>query len=110
MKTISVGIIVVAALVLRAESCGQTKTALQRTQFVGTMPCGEAVRTFLGGEPCESVIWRLDLGVMERGAQGWSLTAAYGANSASSIGQVPDGLHLSGKLERSGTTYRLTSN
>jgi len=74
------------------------------------MPCGEVVRAFLGGEPCQSVIWRLDLGVTERGAPGWSLAAAYGANSAASVGVMPDGQHLSGKLERSGATYRLISN
>jgi len=55
-------------------------------------------------------MWRLDLGVMERGEPGWSLNAAYGSNSAASVGMMPDGLHLSGKLEKSGTTYRLISN
>jgi hypothetical protein len=74
------------------------------------MPCGEAVRAFLGGGPCQTVIWRLDLGVTERDGPGWGLTAAYGANSASSVGTMPDGPHLSGRLEKSGTTYRLISN
>lgn len=110
MKTIAIGIIVVAAVFFSGAACAQTKPTPPATQFVGTMPCGEAVRLFLGGEPCQSVIWRLDLGVMERGLPGWSLSAAYGANSASSVGVMPDGLHLSGKLEKSGTTYRLISN
>jgi hypothetical protein len=74
------------------------------------MPCGEAVRVFLGGGPCQTVIWRLDLGVTGRDGPGWSLTAAFGANSASSVGTMPDGLHLSGKLEKSGTTYRLIAS
>jgi hypothetical protein len=74
------------------------------------MPCGEAIRAFVGGESCQSVIWRLDLGVMESGEPGWNLATVYGSNSAASVGMVPDGSHLSGKLEKSGTTYRLISN
>ena len=107
MKAIATGIIVVAAVFLGGGTCAQTNPTLPTTQYVGTMPCGDAVRLFLGGEPCQSVIWRLDLGATERGNPSWSLNAAYGANSASSVGVMPDGQHLSGKLERSGTTYRL---
>ena len=110
MKTIAAGIIVVAAVLLIGGTRVQTKTSSPTTVFVGTMPCGEAVRAFVGGESCQSVIWRLDLGVTERGGPGWSLTSAYGANSASSVGVMPDGLHLSGRLEKSGMTYRLISN
>jgi hypothetical protein len=55
-------------------------------------------------------MWRLDLGVVERGEPRWSLTTVYGANSVSSIGQMPDAPSLSGKLERSGTTYRLIAS
>ena len=106
MKTIAMGIIVIAVVFINGGTRGLTKPAPPTTQFVGTMPCAEAVRAFLGGESCQSVIWRLDLGVKE----GWSLTAAYGSNSAASVGVMPDGLHLSGKLEKSGTTYRLISN
>ena len=110
MKTMAMGIIVGAVALLNVGTRVQTKPTPPTTQFVGTMPCGEAVRAFVGGEPCQSVIWRLDLGVTERGEPGWSLIAAYGANSAASVGAMPDGLHLSGKLEKSGTTYRLISN
>jgi hypothetical protein len=110
MKTISMGILVVAVVCLNGGTRVQTKPTPPTTVFVGTMPCGEAVRAFVGGTPCTSVMWRLDLGVGERGEPGWSLNAAYGSNSAASVGQMPDGLHLSGKLEKSGTTYRLLSN
>ena len=110
MKTIAMGILAVAVVCFNGGTRVQTKPTLPTTQFVGTMPCGEAVSTFVGAGPCQSVIWRLDLGVTERGQPGWSLTAAHGANSAASVGTMPDGLHLSGKLEKSGTTYRLTSN
>jgi len=109
MKTIGMGIIVVAVVLLNGGRRVQTKPTPPTTQFVGTMPCGEAVRAFVGGAPCQSIIWRLDLVVTERDGPGWSLTAAYGANSASSVGTMPDGPHLSGKLEKSGTTYRLIS-
>jgi hypothetical protein len=110
MKPIAMGILVVAVVFFNGGARVQTKPTPPTTQFVGTMPCGEAVRAFVGGEQCQSVIWRLDLGVTERGEAGWSLTAAYGANSASSVGAMPDGLHLSGRLEKSGTMYRLISN
>lgn len=110
MKTIAMGIIVGAVVFFNGGSRVQTKPTVQTTQFVGTIPCGDAVRAFVGNAPCQSVIWRLDLGVMERGKPGWSLTAAYGANSASSVGVMPDGMHLSGRLEKSGTTYRLFSD
>ena len=110
MKTIAAGIIVVAVVLLTGVTPVQPMPAPPTTQFVGTMPCGEAVRAFVGGEACQSVMWRLDLGVVERGEPGWSLNAAYGSNSAASVGMMPDGLHLSGKLDKSGTTYRLISN
>ena len=110
MKTIAMGILVVAVVCFNGGTSVQTKPIPTTTQFVGTMPCGEAVRAFLGGAPCQSVIWRLDLGVTERGEPGWSLNSAYGSNSAASVGTMPDGLHISGKLEKSGMTYRLISN
>jgi len=52
-------------------------------------------------------MWRLDLGVVDRGEPRWDLTVVYGANSAASVGQIADAPSLSGKLERSGTTARL---
>lgn len=108
MKTLTMGIIVGAVVFFNGQT--RVQTIAPTTQFVGTMPCGGAVRAFVGGESCQSVIWRLDLGATERDGPGWSLTSAYGANSAASVGTMPDGLHLSGKLEKSGTTYRLISN
>jgi hypothetical protein len=110
MKTIAMSMIVVVVVLLSAGTRVQTKPTAPTTPFVGTMPCGEAVRAFLGGTPCQSVMWRLDLGVSDRDGPGWTLTAAYGSNSAASVGQMPDGSHLSGKLEKSGTTYRLISS
>lgn len=110
MRTKAIGIIVVAVILISGGTGVQTRPSSPTTEFVGTMPCGDAVRAFLGGAPCQTVIWRLDLGVIERDGPRWSLAAAYGANSAASVGTMPDGLHLSGKLEKSGTTYRLVSN
>lgn len=110
MRITVIGIMVVAVVLLNGVTGVQTKPTPPTTQFVGTMPCGEAVRAFVGGTPCQSVIWRLDLGVTERDGPAWSLTAAYGSNSASSVGTMPDGAHLAGRLEQSGATYRLISN
>ena len=110
MRTKAIGIIVVAVILISGGTGVQTRPSSPTTEFVGTMPCGDAGRAFLGGAPCQTVIWRLDLGVIERDGPRWSLAAAYGANSAASVGTMPDGLHLSGKLEKSGTTYRLVSN
>jgi hypothetical protein len=110
MKTLAMGILVLAVIFFNGATRVQTKPSLTASQFVGTMPCGEAIRAFLGGEPCQSVIWRLDLGVVQRGEPGWSLRAAYGSNSSASAGTMPDGQHLSGKLEKSGATYHLISD
>jgi hypothetical protein len=109
VKIVAMGILVVVMVLFNGGTRVQTKPTAPASVFVGTMPCGEAVRAFLGGEPCTSVMWRLDLGVTERGGPGWSLDAAYGANSGTSVGQMPGGLHLSGKLEKLGDTYRLIS-
>jgi hypothetical protein len=110
MKTRAIGIIVAAGIFFSIGAGVHTKAASTITEFVGTMPCGEAIRGFVGGAPCQSVIWRLDLGVTGRDGPSWNLTTAYGANSAASVGTMPAGSHLSGKLEKSGTTYRLFSN
>ena len=116
MKTRVTGMIVFAVVLLCGGTCVQTKPIAPTTVFVGTTPCNETIRAFVGGNaagvPCQTVIWRLDLGVTEHGGPGWSLTAVYGANSASSAGAMPDGPHVSssGKLEKSGTTYRLISS
>jgi hypothetical protein len=63
MKTIAMGMIVVTVVLLSGGTHVQTKPSSPTGVFVGTMPCGEAVRAFVGGESCQSVIWRLDLGV-----------------------------------------------
>src|SRR5262245_17541747 len=94
MKTIAIGIIVVAMVLLSGVTGVQTKPSPPTTQFVGTTPCSEAIRAFVGGiaagAPCHAVIWRLDLGVAEHDGPSWSLTAAYGANMASNAGAMPD--------------------
>ena len=115
MRTRTIGIIVVAVVLLSGGSHVHAKPNAP-TEFVGTMPCGEAIRAFVGGlaagEPCPAVTWRLDLGVSERNAPGWSLDARYGAPTASNPGLTFNGpgVLIRGTLERSGTTYRLISN
>ncbi len=85
------------------------------TQFVGTTPCGDVVRTFTGGlaagESCPAIVWHLDLGRTEQNAPGWSLVATYGAPTASN----PDAtgaqrVSVRGKLETTETTYRLIAS
>ena len=116
MKTPVIGTIVIAVVLLSAGISVQTKPNSLSTVFVGTTPCSEAIRAFVGGiaagAPCDAVIWRLDLGATEHNGPAWSLTAAYGANMASTAGTMPDGpnVSISGQLEKSGTTYRLISN
>lgn len=49
--------------------------------FVGTTPCGDAVRAFIGlsgGAKCPAVLWNLTLGTVED-ANRWRLTAIYGS-------------------------------
>ena len=116
MKAKVIGMIVVAMVFLGSETQARTAPNPPATQFVGTMPCGEAIRSFVGGlaagTPCPAVTWRLDLGITERNGPGWNLTAAYGVPMASNVGEMPEGprVSISGKLEKSGTTYRLISN
>src|SRR5262245_18257203 len=110
MKSTAIGTIVVAVVLLGGGTRVPTKPN-HTNVFVGTIPCGEAIRAFVGGiaagASCQSIILRLDLGVTERDGPGWNLTAAYGANMASNVGAMPDGgVSISGKLEKSGTMYR----
>jgi hypothetical protein len=113
MKTRVVPPVVAALLSLGPAT--SVRVPVPSTQFVGTVPCGAAIRAFVGGlaggASCASVMLRVDLGVPEGGAPGWSLEAVYGSNMAANVGRMIDGqtITLRGRLEQSGTTYRLTS-
>jgi hypothetical protein len=106
----------VAAIVVAVFPVGGGNRIAPTTEFVGTIPCAEAVRAFVGGiaagAPCASMILRIDLGATDRNGPGWALDAAYGSNNASTAGMMPSGSRISlrGRLERSGTTYRLISD
>src|SRR5688500_19097926 len=69
-------------------------TQQSRTVFVGTTPCGDTVRTFVGGMPadakCHAIKWELTLGTAEA-ANRWSLTAVYGIPPASNPNATIDG-------------------
>src|SRR5688572_29342921 len=98
-------------------------TQQSRTTFVGTTPCGDAVRTFVGGMPaganCHAIKWALTLGTAEA-ADGWSLTAVYGVPPASNPNAMIDGPRVTkqGTLTRStvqrlgaaSTVFRLTGD
>jgi hypothetical protein len=92
---------------------GETRVA--PSEFVGTIPCAAAIQAFVGGSTsgseCASIVLRVDLGATERNGPGWILEASYGANNATTAGKVPSNppISLRGKLEQSGTTYRLIS-
>src|SRR5262245_20841183 len=70
---------------------GNGPVAAQSTQYVGTTPCDDAVRTFVGGLPaataCHTITWRLSLS----GDGKWTLGAMYGVPAASNPNVVVDG-------------------
>lgn len=114
MRMSALSIIVVAPILLGIGTQGQTTPPA--TTFVGTTPCGTALRAFVGGlaadAPCPAIVWQLDLGVREQNAQGWSLVATYAAPTASNPDATGLGPRVSvrGKLETSATTYRLINS
>jgi hypothetical protein len=76
--------------------------AQSRTTFVGTTPCGDAVRAFIGGTPagaeCPAIRWTLTLGTPDE-ANRWRLTAEIGSPRAGDSGAILDGP----KLTKEGT-------
>lgn len=92
-----------------------------RTTFVGTTPCGDEVRAFVGGMPpgatCHAIKWELTLGTADA-ANRWSLTAVYGVPPASNPNAMIDGPRVtkegtltSSTVQRLGaasTLFRLT--
>ena len=98
-------------------------TRLPRNTFVGTTPCGDAVRAFVGGmaagEKCHAIKWELTLGTADA-ANHWSLTAVYGVPPASNPNAMIDGPKMtkqgkltSSTLQRLGgtsTVFRLTGD
>lgn len=94
-----------------------------RATFVGTTPCGDAVRAFVGGMPagarCHAIRWELTLGTPED-ANGWRLMAAYGVPPPTNPGAMIDGPRVtkqgtltSSTVQRFGaasTLFRLTGD
>ena len=94
-----------------------------RNTFVGTTPCGDAVRAFVGGMPagekCHAIKWELTLGTADA-ANRWSLTAVYGVPPASNPNAMIDGPRVTkqGTLSRAtvqrfggaSTVFRLTGD
>ncbi|HKW00809.1 MAG TPA: hypothetical protein VJN96_13370 [Vicinamibacterales bacterium] len=108
--TRTIGLIAVALVLLGAATHGQNNSPA--TEFVGTMPCGTAIRAFVGGlaadASCPAIVWKLDLGVREQTGPGWSLVATYGAPTASNPEATgAPRVSVRGRLETSATTYRL---
>lgn len=65
-----------------------------QTRFVGTTPCGDTLRAFLGGMPagavCYAIKWELTLDKLD-GASRWRLTAVYGVPPTPNSGAMIDG-------------------
>lgn len=92
------------------------------TDFVGTTPCADPFRAFVGGlapgARCHSIAWRLTLRDAG-GSNRWNLTAVYGVPSASNPNVTVDGPRATvegaieqtreSTLDRNATVYRLTA-
>jgi hypothetical protein len=111
----------VAGALLVAQSVAPTHQS--RMTFVGTTPCGDVVRAFVGGMPagatCHAIKWELALGTADAPNR-WSLTAVYGVPPASNPGAMMDGPRVtkqgtltSSTVQRFGaasTVFRLTGD
>lgn len=77
----------------------RAQTAPSANQFVGTTPCGEAVRAFLGGmdraAACHAVRWNLTFDTPGTDATPWSATAVYGVPPSGNPNQMIDGPKVS---------------
>jgi len=94
-----------------------------RTTFIGTTPCGDLVRAFVGGMQagarCHAIRWELTLGTAED-ANRWRLTAVYGVPPETNPGAMIDGPRVtkqgaftSSTVQRLGaesTVFRLTGD
>ena len=84
-------------------------------EFVGTTPCGEAVRAFVGGmardAACHAVTWRLTLDESASGDHKFSLDAQYGVPPPGNPNQMVDGPRVSvaGTAQTSARAYTLTT-
>lgn len=90
------------------------------TDFVGTTPCLDPVRTFVGGlapdTRCHSITWLLTLRDVG-GSNRWSLTAIYGVPSSSHPNVTAEGPRITvegmvdptrgSSFDRNATVYRL---
>lgn len=111
----------VAALAIALAIAGQALqsavvVAPATAEFVGTTPCGEFPRTFLGGLPpgaaCDAITWRMALTTGRADESRWNLVAVYNVPSPSNPNVTVEGpkVALQGKLDAAATAYRLTSD
>src|SRR4029079_1316912 len=121
MNMTGLGCLAVAGALLEAPSVAPPPKS--PTTFVGTTPCGDVVRAFVGGMPagatCHAIGWELTLGTPED-ANRWRLTAVYGVPPATNPGAMIDGPTVTkqGTLTRStvqrlgaaSTVFRLTGD
>ena len=81
--------------------------------FIGTTPCGEPARGFVGGlapgAACHGITWKLVLTTGQPDSARWSLSAVYGVPSAANPNVMVDGPRAaaSGHLTATDAEYRL---
>ena len=100
----------VASSVTASPSAHRILASAQPLEFVGTTPCGEAVRAFVGGmapdAACHAVTWRLTLDESAAGGAKFSLEAQYGVPPAANPNQMVDGPRVSKEGAITGATPR----
>ena len=113
MKMRAIGVVSVTLVSLGSASGVQSSPSAS-AEFVGTMPCGDAIRAFVGGlsadAPCHAVTLRFDLAATDStGAVVWMMDATYGVPPRSNPNLMITGPRVitRGSVEHSGNTYRL---
>ena len=114
MKMRAVGVVVVTLVSLGSASGVQSSPSTS-AEFVGTMPCGDAIRAFVDGlaadAPCHAVTLRFDFAATDSTGPVWMMDAVYGVPPRSNPNLMITGPRVitRGHVEHSGNTYRLTA-
>ena len=105
MKSVASAMIFIFALVLCVSSRSQSPKppAAGSQEYVGTSPCGESVREFLGvsrTHPCDKITWRLAFSPGIK-TNSYKLVATFGLQEQSAPGFVDGGttVALAGELQ-----------
>lgn len=100
-------LVITAAAVLGLRALSATQPG--DTHYIGSTPCQDAVRQFVGGlpaaAPCHAITWRLSFVEAKR----WTLAATYGVPAPANPNAMVDGptVRLEGGLVQTPDGYRL---